>query len=93
MPIPSFAFPRTLLTSAFAIAVAGLLSAPWPAAHAQTSPVAAGEVRSYDVAPGALGEVLNRFARQSGLALSFPPSRCRARPRPACAATTRRRSA
>ena len=73
MPIPSFAFPRTLLTSAFAIAVAGLLSAPWPAAHAQTSPVAAGEVRSYDVAPGALGEVLNRFARQSGLALSFPP--------------------
>lgn len=73
MPRLPSALARTLLPSVLSTAVAALLLAQPPFAHAQTSPVAGSEVRSYDVPSGALGEVLNRFARQSGLALSFPP--------------------
>lgn len=74
MPRPDPAVFRTLLPSVLSTAVAALLWSQPPAAHAQTIAGAAGEVRSYELAAGPLGEVLNRFARQSGLALSFPPA-------------------
>lgn len=68
-----FAPPRPLLLSALSTAVAALLLTLPHAAQAQAG-TAASEVRSYDLPSGPLGEVLNRFARQSGLALSFPPA-------------------
>lgn len=59
------------------MAFGALLCAQPPAAHAQrateTPPPSTAAVRSYDIPPGPLGDALNQFARQAGLALSFPP--------------------
>lgn len=55
-----------------------LLAYPQQETHAQEA-AGASAIRSYDIAPGPLGERLNQFARQSGLSLSFTPEQVRNR--------------
>ncbi|WP_447922695.1 TonB-dependent siderophore receptor [Achromobacter aegrifaciens] len=58
---------------------AGGLAAAMPQAWAQPAPAAATAQRSYQIAAGALADVLTQFARSAGVVLSFDPALVRGR--------------
>ena len=73
----------TLRLSVTLLCLAGLFSLP-PELHAAESSVTANQsdIRSFDVAPGPLGEVLARYAASAGIALSFDAASLRQLPSP-----------